>query len=40
MEVREPGFQCARALEASGFICYDEIITRGNGGVFLACGFV
>ena len=38
MEVGEPGFELARVLEASGFICYDQIKTRGIGVVFVACG--
>ena len=39
MEVGEPNFERARVLEASGLICYDQISTRGIGGVFVACGF-
>ena len=39
MDAREPGFELARLLEASGLVCYDEISTRGTGGVFVVCKF-
>ena len=39
MDAREPGFEGARLLEASGFVCYVEISTRGIVEVFVVCRF-
>ena len=38
-EIREPGFEHAKVLEASGPICYDQIDTQGISGGFVAWRF-
>ena len=35
-EIREPGFEHAKVLEASGPIYYGQIDTQGISGVFVA----